>query len=128
MDDVGSRIREWLDGLGDPITLYRALIVGDPDSIDTEHLGRFWTAVRAQADSPFGLLDGKRGIKVVVQAHASRRAVDEPETIATMRRYPDEMEVRLIQGSPVVVDGYWLGSRFVPRHHAGRVASRWLHG
>jgi len=104
-DAVAQRILAWLDALGDPLTLYRELVVNDEAAIDYERLGHFWSASAQAAVSPYGRADRSQGQRFLVTVNARRRDVDEAETIATMRRYPDELEVRLREGAPVdIVD------------------------
>lgn len=99
-DETASRVTAWINSLGNPIRLFRALRVNATSDVDWQNLGRFWTPIREKADSPHG----ERGrIEVIVEILADRGAVDEQETIATMRRYPGEMEVRLLPGAEVSV-------------------------
>lgn len=92
---VRDRILAWLNTLGDPLTVYRAYYVPGPDSIQLDRLGRFWTAERDRAHSPFGKLDRVEGAQYVVKAKVRRSDVNESETLSTMQRYPEEREVRL---------------------------------
>jgi len=114
--DASEAIRAWLDGLGDPITVYRAVVVPDPQHIDWSRLGRSFTADRRRAHSPFGRVDGKSGREVVVEAVVTRSDVDEMETVSTMRRYPEEREVRVRDGASVQVRGVWDGKDFHAVH------------
>lgn len=122
-DSVKDNILQWLDGLGDPLTLYRAVYVDDPSQVRLTGLGRFWTAEQKKAHSPFGKLDRSGSTEVVIQAKVPRSAVDEGETVATMRRYPEEREVRLQAGAPVQVEGFWTGREFQQVRKPGKVAS-----
>jgi len=114
-----ARILAWLDGFGDPLTLFRAVRVEDIQNIDYDKLGQFWTPEKAAAHSPYGV-SGK-GTEVIIEAVARRKNVDEVATVATFRRYPDEKEVRMEASAPVVVKGVYTRAGFVPVHRQGRV-------
>ena len=102
-DATAMRILAWIDTLGDPLTLYRELVVDNAAAINFHKLGRFWSADMQAATSPFGRTDRPRSRRFLVTVRARRHDVDKAETIATMRRYPDELEVRLRDGAPVEV-------------------------
>lgn len=112
-----ENILRWVDGQGDPLTLYRAVKVGSVEDIRLGDLGRFWTPEKNKADSPHGRIDRPGGVDVVIQIRANRKDVDELETVATMRRYPAEREVRLRKGASVLVEGFWVGGKF---HRVGK--------
>lgn len=120
--DERQRILDWVEGLGDPLTLYRGLRVGSPDQVNTRSLGIFWTPVRKKAHSPYGV--SKHGVEVIVEAKVHRRDVDLDGTVTTMRRHPAEMEVRLKIGSTVqVVRVHLPKGRPIPIGRPGRTAS-----
>lgn len=58
--------------------------------------------MKDKAVSPFGRVD-QSGTSVIVEIRAERSNVDEFETVATMRRHPSEMEIRLLDSSEVDV-------------------------
>jgi hypothetical protein len=107
--EAKSRIIAWIDSQGNPMTLYRAVRIPSADAIDLGNLGVFWTPNRLKADSPHG--KEVRGEDVVIEILARRSDVDEFGTVATMRRYPGEEEIRLQADSSVtVVSLHTLGS------------------
>lgn len=117
-----QRILDWVDGLGDPLTLYRGLRVGSPDQVNIRSLGIFWTPVKNKAHSPYGV--SRHGVEVIVEARVQRRDVDLDGTVATMRRHPAEMEIRLKIGSTVkVVRLHLPNGRPFPLGKPGRTAS-----
>ncbi len=117
-----GRILEWLEGFGDPITLYRGVRVGSPDQVNTRQLGIFWTPVKRLAHSPYGV--SKHGVEVIVEAKAKRKDVDVEGTVTTMRRHPSEMEVRLKIGSAVQVIRLHLPKgKVIPMGRPGKTAS-----
>lgn len=117
-----GRILAWLEGFGDPLTLYRGVRVGSPDQVNTRQLGIFWTPVKRLAHSPYGA--SKHGIEVVVEAKAKRRDVDVDGTVTTMRRHPSEMEIRLKIGSTVQVVRLHLPNRkVIPLGRPGKTAT-----
>jgi hypothetical protein len=83
------------------MTLYREVRVPSVEAIDLQNLGTFWTPNKAKADSPYGKDVG--GEAVVIEILAGRDDVDEFGTVATMRRYPSEEEIRLLPGRLVTV-------------------------
>lgn len=103
MSDLRARVLAWVDSFGDPIRLYREVVIPPGGRLDEANLGRFWTPVREKAVSPFGRSDHATGARVLVEALARRADVDEFETVATMRRYPAEQEIRLREGARVQV-------------------------
>lgn len=111
-DEVGQRIRDWIDSFGSTLTLYREVLVDDPSELNFTKVGRFWTPERSKVSSPFGRNDSSGKLAVVLQAKARRSDVDEFETVATFRRYPGEREIRLQAGAKIQVEGYWLDGAF----------------
>lgn len=117
-----ERILAWLEGFGDPLTLYRGVRVGSPDQVNTRQLGIFWTPVKKLAHSPYGV--SKHGVEVIVEAKAHRKDVDVEGTVATMRRHPAEMEIRLKIGSTVqVVRLHLPKGKVIPLGRPGKTAS-----
>ena len=102
MTTVSDRIRAWIDSYGDPLTLYREVYLATPEALNMKALGRFWTPEFVKAHSPFGKLDNVSGtMPYILKIQAPRSGVDELETIATMKRYPEEREIRLKSGTRV---------------------------
>jgi hypothetical protein len=120
---VRDNILSWVDGFGDPITLYREIIIPDIANLVLSRLGTYWTPNPKKAHSPFGHLDRAKGVPYILVVEAPRSAVDEFGTVATMKRYPDEQEIRLQEGVPVKYKGYFLKGTFVPANLRGKTAS-----
>jgi hypothetical protein len=120
---VRQNILDWIDSHGDPITLYREVYATSPETIRTDKLGRFWTPDKKKAHSPHGYLDGNAGVPIVIQATARRSDVDEMETVATMRRYPGEREIRLAPGSSVTIQGFHTPDGFQSQRSRGKVGT-----
>lgn len=108
-DPIAKRIMEWLDGLGDPLTIYREVILKPGEKLNLRSLGRFWSGEKAAAVSPFGRTDKSTGERLLLVGKVRRRDVDEAETVATFKRYPGEREVRLKAGARIEVQGHGEG-------------------
>lgn len=108
-DPVARRVLAWLDGLGDPLTVYREIVLKKGEPLDMQRLGRFWSGDKSAAASPFGRIDKSTGERLLLVGSVDRRDVDERETIATWKRYPGEREVRLKAGAKIKVSGHGVG-------------------
>jgi hypothetical protein len=101
-------VRAWLDGLGDPLQLYREVVISANGKIDRQ-FGIHWTPDRIKAVAPYGRSDFTTGQRVILSALVPRSAVDEESTIRNMLRY-SEYEVTLHHGSPLEVDEIGYGT------------------
>lgn len=107
--DRRNRVAAWLDGLGDPIRLYREVVLPKGAALNMGALGRHWTPDRDKAIAPFGRSDHSTGERAILSCLAPRSAVDADLTISNMLRY-GEYEVTLIPGTEVEVDGRGRGT------------------
>jgi len=108
-----KRILEWVNSQGDPLRLYREVVIPKGQKLDTEKLGLHWTPDRNKAHSPFAATEGLHGERKVLEIVVARDQVDEAATIAAMRRYPDESEVTLKDGAVGKLEG--IGKVIVKR-------------
>jgi hypothetical protein len=108
-DPAARRILAWLDSLGDPITIYRELMLSSGEKPNMQALGRYWSADKKAATSPHGRIDGKGRHPILLTGTVRRDDVDERETVATFKRYPGEREVRLKQGAKIKVKNLGVG-------------------
>jgi hypothetical protein len=102
-----ANVLAWLDGLGDPIRLYREVVIPTNGKVDRQ-FGTHWTPDRSKAVAPYGRGDFPTGQRVILSALVPRSIVDEESTVRNMLRY-GEYEVTLHQGSPLDVEGIGHG-------------------
>lgn len=106
-DSLSKRVIEWIDSFGDPLTLYREIVLKEDEKLDIMNLGTYWTPIKEKAHSPYG--KEKEGEKILLEAEVNREDVDEFGTIANMRRYPDEKEITLRRGAKIKLKDHGLG-------------------
>lgn len=102
-------VMAWLDGLGDPVRLYREVVLPTGGNVNMDALGRHWTPDKERAIAPFGRGDYSTGERVIMSCLAPRSAIDDNMTISNMLRY-GEYEVTLIPGTKIEVDGRGYGT------------------
>lgn len=118
---IADHLDDWIRSHGDPLTLYRELIVDDLRDIDFRKLGVYWTPIQRKADSPYGRIDNTVGTRVVVRAVVPFSAVDVPGTRSALRRWgAGESEILLLPGQPVQVTGLFVGGKEIKKSVRGR--------